>query len=396
MIEKIENINYLIYFLKIISIFLHFTVTSYCSNRKNMGTCTIKSNYDESLGEKVTITRPNKDDFLTTQMSAKDFSSTPISWKIVSVKKDPNLNESWLTRTETPVSDYTNNMNQREIEVFFLSIYDKMTKPKTKAYLISVNKIEDIVEKICWSKKWGYIVFDSKTCGTIHGHEATSLGIKLSKIEEKKSDVHYNLDHFKVGDTQCGDLVFISNYFKNTIKVFPKNDIESTIKSFCLPKETQKDIFLRSRNNYFTEYDITFNFYQSKHMTILSDIPIDLSQGLDFFCQKIHNFFGQELNEKLDEFSPESDETQSYQKESNNSSDESETEKLFSKYKKCRIPEIHCICIVEKIDHWEIVCGHNSNTYSLWRMKLEDLHLPKTSKLSWEKVETNTKKIWIK
>ena len=128
----------------------------------------------------------------------------------------------------------------------------------------------------------------------------------------------------------------------------------------------------------------TFNFYQYKHYTTQCNDPIELSTGLEFFCQQKHNFFCQLLSSKLE---GSEDEGQPYQKGSNNGSNGSE--KLFSKYKKCDIPVINSICIVEKMDHWEIICGHNSNTYSLWRMKLEDLHLPTTSMLSWEKVQTN-------
>ena len=334
-----------------------------------MGTCTVK--ISEPYDEKSSCQKKN-DPFSTTWTN--DFSSIPITWRVVPAHQGPDLTETWLTRKETPMSDSTNNMNQPEVEIVFV-YNDKLTKPKSKAYLISLNQIEGIVEKIYWTKQWGYIIFDSKANPMIHGKSAESLGIKLSKICEDE-----RTDNLRVGETEYGDLVIMSSFCKKTIKVFRRRDIETTIQSGLK--------FLRSADNYFGDFTVGFDFYRTKHHCQPYNKERNLSMGLsntgvEFFCQQGND----SCYKQCIEISGNPDET-------NGCDGSDKSEKLFSGYKKCKTIGIRSICVVQKMDHWEIMCGHDSGTYTLWRMKLENLHLP--AYVLAEKIENSKEYIWAK
>ena len=118
-------------------------------------------------------------------------------------------------------------------------------------------------------------------------------------------------------------------------------------------------------------------FFQWQQCAINSDQPsknnsIEFGKGIELFCLPKHNNFCKLKFSSLDPCN----ESSLVTTEGNQEVPEGPEllEKIFSEYKNCVIPDVHCICIVQKIDHWEIMCGH-SNAYSLWRVKLEDLNI---------------------
>ena len=169
-----------------------------------MGTCSLNVKIPESFDNGT-----KKDPFSTLGAKSVSHSQGVTNWKIVSpVQKSQELVDSWLTRENTPASDSTNNKNCPDTEIKFLVKADNVMIPKTKAYLISVNQMES-VNKIYWTKSWGYIVFDTNLSPTIHGKTNTSIGLKLSKISSScGSDI-------KVGENEFGDLVIFTTIGKN-------------------------------------------------------------------------------------------------------------------------------------------------------------------------------------
>lgn len=313
-----------------------------------MGTCSLYTNFIEPDMIK-------KNDTLTLTLSTKSTvssikSTEPITIPItVSTTTDPGTSTStseenpdswqlgleWLTRSWTPMDNYADNKNYPESKIipFF---GNEFTSKKAKAYLISHNKCNTntSIYGIYWTNTWGYIVIDSDNNPIIY-----SLGINLSQITDKKNP------KIKIGET-CGNLV-IGDFSRGSqnISLFLGKDIKQTTNS--------GNTFLRSvgKKECFGPNTIGFNLHQYKQFR---DQPQskNLNQFMDFYCLQKQKPF---TNPFLTNFSTK-DETKNYGL--------------------CDITNVSCVCIVQKVDHWEMLCGHFSGHCSLWRMDRGNLVFP--------------------
>lgn len=321
-----------------------------------------------------------------------DFNSAKVT--TLQEPRDP-MKDFWLTRNFTPVSDRANNMNRKDPLFEFSSQYDP-NRQKPKAYLVSVNQTENKlpIKKILWTKQWGYIVFDSDLNPTIHGNSVSSMGIGLSKIEGTMKCI-------KVGESNAGPALMIKSDFGNEFYCFPEYMIDSTVKA------NQK--FLRSDEKWFECYFLNFKFKTFQQKIVHSERTINLNDSFDFYCLSKDNTmylpkYATTLKKTLDIHDEEESHGTNVNMEEpcgpNVDVPVNETGKLLNSYKECQLSDTYCICIIQKIDHWEIMCGHDSGKYSLWRIELADLHVctdfckyPQTADFS--KINNETEEYWV-
>lgn len=295
--------------------------------------------------------------------------------------------------------------------------YDNISM--AKAILISVNQMRDSATMIRWTKKWGYIIIDRKARATLHGHQETSLDLYLFGISQEAST--WDWDIFENDD---GDLIFLVPHDWQKGVWFKASDITQAIQEKKgsvfphHPKGKTGDWLKNMKTNYqhqivmegiFLEYSLrpSFEFHYDKKI-----LPKSYCGGGVVIEEQVENSYSSKKKEyytyrgewsdwckmgtytekdmvlyegalyihPCEKGNPYQSWTLFRQAESVSVADSKDD--IFKgiphkskTFNKGTMRSVNSICIVKKNGYLEMMCGHMSGYYSLWRLPVTALYI---------------------